>query len=204
MDSNEPNESEVPITAANVEAESQSRSGPKPSALVLGALAIAGVALLALAFSGGDGGGATDADAAGASNGLYEFAFTDEDGTEGSLADFQGEPLVVIFFASWCAPCRAELPDFEEVHIAAEDRVQFVGISHDIDESSWLSLIDETGLTFPTRFQPEQEIWEELNLFGMPSTAFISADGEVLYTFSGILDQETLIELIDEHLNVEV
>lgn len=197
MDTTEPNEPEL-----STESDTK-RSGPKPVALVVGALAIAGVALLALVFSGGANDG-TDDNLAAASNGLQDLVFSDENGTEGTLADFEGEPLVVNFFASWCAPCRAELPDFQEVHVAAEDRVQFVGISHDIDESSWLALIDETGLTFPTRFQPEQEIWESLNLFGMPATAFISADGEVLYTFSGILDQETLIELIDEHLNVEV
>lgn len=152
-----------------------------------------------------DDAGATDSDTAtGDSSGIGELVFLTDGGEESSLSEFYGQPLVVNFFASWCAPCRAELPDFEEVHVAAGDRVQIVGVSHDIDESSWKSLIDEVGVTFPTVFQPNQEIWESLDLFGMPSTVLITPDGEVVHVFQGPLNATLLTELIGEHLAVEV
>lgn len=146
----------------------------------------------------------TGAAASGDGSGIGELVFLTDGGEESSLSEFYGQPLVVNFFASWCAPCRAELPDFEEVHVAAGDRVQIVGVSHDIDESSWKSLIDEVGVTFPTVFQPNQEIWESLDLFGMPSTVLITPDGEVVHVFQGPLNASLLTELIGEHLAVEV
>ncbi|MDH3680241.1 MAG: TlpA family protein disulfide reductase [Acidimicrobiia bacterium] len=182
--------------------ESDVNGGPSLTTwLVIGGLAVVGVALLAVFFSGSD---STPTAAAEGDGGIAGLVFTNEDGTDGTLADYEGEPLVVNFFASWCAPCRAELPDFQQVHVESEGRVQFVGVNHDIDESSWLSFVDEVDLTYPTVFQPEQEIWETLNLFGMPATALVTPEGEVVFTFSGVLDQESLKEAIAEHLNVEV
>ncbi|MEM8924551.1 MAG: TlpA disulfide reductase family protein [Actinomycetota bacterium] len=167
--------------------------------LVSGALAfIAVVAILAVVF-GGD-----DDNVTASAAGLDGFEFITEDGEIATLADFRGSPMVVNFYASWCAPCRAELPHFVDVAGEAGDRVQFLGVSHDIDQSSWMALNDEFELNYPTVYQREQEIFEELDLLGMPATAFISADGEVLYTFTGVLNQETLKDLIAEHLGVEV
>ena len=181
--------------AEDISAEQPPASGRTQSLKWVAGLAVIGAVALLAVFSGG---GTAEADS------VTELVFINQDGSTGTLADFQGEPLVVNFFASWCAPCRAELPDLEAVHVAGGGEVQFVGVNHDIDQSSWLSLINEVGLTYPTVFQPEQEIWETLNLFGMPATVFMSADGEVVYTFSGVLNQEVLKELIAEHLAVEV
>lgn len=165
--------------------------------VTVGVAVTAAFLLVALVFSGG---GSSDPDPAG----IDQLTFITEDGSEATLADFTGEPLVVNFFASWCAPCRAELPDFQEVHLASEGRVRFLGISHDIDEASWRSIVEETGVTYPTVFQPEQEIFETLNLLGMPSTVLIAPDGEVVHKLSGIVNQEVLEQLIAEHLAVEV
>jgi len=175
---------------------------------VLVTVAVATVALLAFVFSRdsatADDGAISTGGPSAEAQGIHGLVFVATDGSDATLADFGGQPLVVNFFASWCAPCRAELPDFERVHEVARDDVQFIGVSHDIDESSWLALVDEVGVTYPTFYQPEQEIFEHLDLLGMPSTAFITADGEVAHTFSGLLDSERLSELIAEHLGVEV
>ena len=171
--------------------------------IVVAAL-VAAVALAAIFTSTSGGDSDRAADPSEAADELASLTFVNEDGSEGSLADFRGEPLVVNFFASWCAPCRAELPDLEAVHVASGDRLQFVGVNHDVDDTSWLSFVDETEITFPTVFQPNQELFAYLGLLGMPSTVLVDADGEVVHRFSGILDDVTLKELIAEHLDVEV
>ncbi len=136
-------------------------------------------------------------------DGLNQFqnlAFVTTDGTTSNLADYEGQPLVVNFFASWCAPCRAEMPHFESASIANGDDVKFLGVNHDLEDSSWKAFVAETEVTFETVFQPGTEIWNEIDAKGMPTTAFVSADGDLLHVYTGVLDEATLQSLIDEHL----
>ena len=172
---------------------------PAGAALLL-ALALAvgvGVVLVVAVGGGGDDDSVDESD-------VLALSFTSEQGEVTDLSAFAGRPLVVNFFASWCAPCRAELPDFEEVHLEGRGQVQFVGVSHDIDESAWLSFIGQIDLSFPTYYQPGQEIWESLDLIGLPATVFIDREGRVVETFGGPLDSEALRSMIAEHLDVEI
>ncbi|MEM9565874.1 MAG: TlpA disulfide reductase family protein [Actinomycetota bacterium] len=148
---------------------------------------------------------ASSADDAGPdSAGFRSHAFSGPDGTDATLGDFEGQPLVVNFFASWCPPCRAELPDLEAFHQAGDGQVQLIGISHDLARSSWLSLVTEAGLTFPTYHQPDQEIFTELDLFAMPTTIFVSAEGEIAHTHGGVLTERSLRDSVAEHLGVTI
>jgi peroxiredoxin len=181
----------------STDGEAGSPAGPRRRPLVVtaGLALLAGIALLAVLFVGDDASGSADP---------LALPFVYEDGTTGSLADFDGQPVVVNFFAAWCAPCRAEIPDIEAVHLAAGDTVRVIGVSHDLDETTWRSFVAETGLTYPTAFQPRQEIWAALGLVAMPATILITDDGEVVHTHLGRIDQAALRELIAEHLDVRV
>ncbi len=157
--------------------------------------AVLGAFLLLSVFSG-----TTDTTVSEQDQDFASLAFLTADGETATLADFEGEPLVVNFFASWCGPCRAELPDFERVHQANIGEVRFVGINHDFEEQTWRSFVQETEISFETVFQPQTEIWTALDAKGTPATAFISADGELMELWTGVLTEERLQELIDEHL----
>lgn len=194
MESTEPETSE----GQTDEQPNGDRQPMSPTTMALAAVGAVAVALLlVLVFTGGDG----DAEAAGEANGeLAALGFLTTDGSTSSLAAYRGDPLVVNFFASWCAPCRAELPDLERVHLARQDEIRFVGINHDLDEATWRSFVDETEITFETVFQPDTEIFTALDAKGMPTTVLLSADGEVLHLHTGLLTDDLLEELIDEHL----
>ncbi len=154
---------------------------------------VVAVALLSVAF-GGDGDDSAD------ELGFGEIVFTTEDGSTGMLDDHLGEGVVVNYFASWCAPCRAELPDFQAVHEQVGDDVTFLGVNTDINESTWRSFVAETAITYETVFDPSRELFLAMQAKGMPTTVFLSPDGEILDSHTGILSQERLLELIDLHL----
>lgn len=133
-----------------------------------------------------------------APEGLLGFPVTTADGSDAVLADFTGQPLVVNYFAAWCGPCRAELPTFEDVsNEVAPDGVRFLGISRDIDETTWKSFIAETDVSYPTVFEGSGEgSFEALGASGMPTTVFLRSDGTVADVFSGLLPESTLREKV--------
>ena len=133
-----------------------------------------------------------------------QLAFVTVDGSTATLADHRGEPLVVNFFASWCAPCRAELPAIEKINQQAAGRVQVLGINSDLDQSTWRSFVAQTDITYPTVFQSDQSIWTALDLSFMPSTVLINPDGTVAFKYTGLITEDKLRGLIDEHFAVEL
>ncbi len=144
--------------------------------------------------------GASSGDSSDGPTDLDEFTFQTVDGDTVTLADFEG-PMVVNYFAAWCAPCRAELPEFEQVSLETAGEVLFIGVSRDNVTDSWRSLIEETGVTYPTVFEGNvQGSFAFLEANSMPTTAFIAADGTVERIWSGALTDEKLRELIAEHL----
>ncbi len=201
MQTPEPTIDPIPEPAES-SASTGSGGGPSVATLIgAGAAALAAIGFLALLFFDGPGADAGD----GVSDtGLGQSAFLAEDGSTVTLVEFQGEPLIVNFFASWCGPCRAEMPDFEQVHMARQDEVVFLGISHDLDQGTWKALVEETGVTFETVFQPQQELYTALDAKGMPTTVFFSPTGEVVYQHTGLLTDDRLEELIDEHFGSDL
>lgn len=183
-----------PTTTDGTDApEPSSGSGWLPVALLLI------VAIGAVAWFSTQSGETADGDDELASQ-IAEIGFPLADGSTATLADYEGRPVVVNFFAAWCPPCRAEMPDFETVHQATKDEIAFVGISHDLNDADWLDLVDETGVTFDTGFQPEQELFIAIDGIGMPTTMFLDADGTIVHTHAGVVNTEILTDLIDTHL----
>jgi thiol-disulfide isomerase/thioredoxin len=122
------------------------------------------------------------------------------DGSASTLAEFQGQPIVLNFFASWCPPCVAELPEFEEISKEVGDAVQFVGINTDFQQDAWLRLVEVTGVTYPTFFQPSSALYVATESPSMPTTVFLDENGNVAFTHAGRLSKSGLRELIDTHL----
>ena len=163
---------------------------------VLGVVALLLVAIIggALAFSGGD----TVADTAGSDSDLPQTAFALFEGGEATFADFEGKPLIVNFWASWCPACVAELPDFQAVHTEFGDEVTFLGVANADRREGALALADEVGLTYTLADDPEGELFREFGLIAMPSTIFIDASGRVQAVFGGQLNEPLLIERLEQ------
>ena len=121
-----------------------------------------------------------------------------------SLAALQGRPVVVNFFASWCVPCRRELPAFQAVADRAGDRVAFLGIDHQDDRKGGLDLLADTGVRFPSGYDPEGKVARAYGLLGMPSTLFVSPDGVLLEAHTGEMSEAQLVRAVERHFGIAV
>lgn len=119
------------------------------------------------------------------------------DGGTAAFADYAGKPLVVNFWASWCPACVNELPEFQAVHEQVGDEVTFVGFANADRRADAVALADEVGLTYTLVDDPDGSLFRALELIAMPTTLFISADGEIEEVFAGQLTEAALSERVD-------
>lgn len=152
------------------------------------------VVLLAVvaAACGGGGSGTTDPSLL-----QTPFAMLD-DGATNRLTAYAGRPVLVNFFASWCAPCIAEMPDLEVVHQEYRDRVVFLGIDTQEKAEDGRRIIAKTGITYPVGLDPDGELFTTSGGLGMPTTVLIRPDGTVADRHSGALTADKLRTMIDK------
>jgi cytochrome c biogenesis protein CcmG, thiol:disulfide interchange protein DsbE len=156
--------------------------------------------ILALALAA-CGGASDPADGVGSGPPAPDRGFVTFDGVETSLAEFRGEPVVVNFWASWCAPCVAEMPDFEQVHRELDGDVRFLGLNTQDDRAAADALVERTGVTYDLALDPDGDLFRDFEVFAMPSTFFIDAQGTIAHRHSGLATRQQLRDLIDEHLD---
>lgn len=128
---------------------------------------------------------------------------TFEEGATLRLEDVTGGPVVVNFFASWCAPCVREMPEIESVKQAVGDQVTFVGIDVQDSLEDGEALIERTGITWRTARDPDGALVLAAGVQGMPTTLLLDEDGTVLLRRTGALDADELTELLAEHFGIE-
>ena len=161
------------------------------SALIIGTA-------VGLAFAAGDGPGESPVTVAGQAP--ETVGYVNYETPDKLLAGHAGRPLVINFFASWCAPCRAELPDLAAAHAIYGDRVDFVGVDYqEASEAAAAQLLYETGITYPIMEDPDGALLRELGTLPiMPTTIFVTADSVIVERHHGLLIAEQLSERIEE------
>lgn len=125
-----------------------------------------------------------------------DFTCYDDAGSAVALSDMRGKPVVVNFFASWCGPCKMEMPYFDECYAKYGDRVTFMMVnlcafSNDTKESG-KQMVESGGWTFPVYFDTDGEAATTYAIRAMPTTIFVSAEGELKGRHTGMMDRETL------------
>lgn len=133
--------------------------------------------------------------------GVYHLEFTTFDGEVTSFSSFAGLPLIVNFFASWCAPCVKEMPDFEKLHTSYGEQITILGLAVEGRRPA-RELVESTGVTYSVGLD-ESDLLIELGGFAMPTTVFVSKDGQILESHSGVLDYDGLVSRLSDLFDYE-
>lgn len=130
-----------------------------------------------------------------------DFTMTDASGEEVKLSDFFGKPVILNFWASWCGPCKSEMPHFEDAYQKYGEDINFVivnltdGARETVENAS--DFIEEQGYTFPLYFDTNTEGAMTYGTYSIPVTYFIGADGVPVAQANGALDAATLQKGLD-------
>jgi peroxiredoxin len=126
-----------------------------------------------------------------------DFSLLDTEGEQISLSDFRGQPILINFWATWCGPCRLEMPAIQERFEKFKDD-GFVVLAVDFDEplSDVRAYGDELGLTFTLLLDPGAEVQKLYRNRSYPSSFFVDADGVIQVQHIGVMTEGQ----IDENL----
>lgn len=119
-----------------------------------------------------------------------------------SIAQFQGKPLILNFWASWCAPCRKEMPALQEVAHRFQGKVTFVGVDTIDKRGTALAFLAKTGVTYASGYDPKGLVASSYGVYGLPNTFFVSPSGELLGRQVGALTTARLEELVQKVFGV--
>ena len=125
-----------------------------------------------------------------------DFTVYDAEGNPVKLSDFRGKPVVLNFWASWCPPCKAEMPDFQDEFEVQGKDVQFLIINMTDGERETVKTasdyIAQQGYTFPVFFDTKYAAANAYQVRSIPATYFIDAEGYVVAQFTGAMNAEQL------------
>jgi thiol-disulfide isomerase/thioredoxin len=133
-----------------------------------------------------------------------DFEVLDQEGNTVRLSDFQGKPIVLNFWASWCPPCIAEMPFFQNAYESLGDRVVFLMVNETDGNRETVekaeAFLEQEGLSLPVYFDTKLEAGYVYNVTGIPVTYFIDKEGVIRSFEKGSLTEKKLLENINDIL----
>ncbi len=156
-----------------------------------------------------EGSGAQDASGADALS-WREMSFRDQFGNEHRISDYEGKVVFLNFWGTWCPPCRAEMPDIQELYeeLEADDKseaavvaVAFPGFSGEGSADEVAAFLEKNGYTYPVLMDTEAVLAQEFEISAFPTTFMIKKEGDVYGYAVGGLDKASMYNIIEQTLN---
>ncbi|EHQ89156.1 TlpA family protein disulfide reductase [Desulfosporosinus youngiae] len=130
-----------------------------------------------------------------------DFTVLDAEGNAVKLSELFGKPIVLNFWASWCPPCKGEMPDFNKVYEEVGRDITFMMVDL-VDgqretKEKGAQYVKGQGFTFPVYFDTEQDAARKYGIGSIPTTIFIDKDGYIVTGAERAIDEKTLQKGID-------
>lgn len=138
-----------------------------------------------------------------------DFTLKDQFGNEHTLSDYKGKTVFLNFWATWCGPCRSEMPDIQKLYETYDTEgdnaviilgVAAPGLGQEKDEAGIKAFLDENGYTYPTLMDTTGDLFSEYGISSFPTTFMIDREGNVFGYVSGALNEDMMKNIIEQTL----
>lgn len=127
---------------------------------------------------------------------IGDFELTQLDGEKVRLSDFRETPVVINFWASWCEPCKKEMPVFEAVYSEQPEEFVILAVNPDEGRDTAEKFAGSLGLTFPILLDENQDMQKQLMVRGLPTTFFVDAEGVLRAQHVGELNRQLFLDYL--------
>ena len=137
----------------------------------------------------------------------YDFTVYDSEMNAVKLSEYFGKPIVINFWASWCGPCKSELPAFDAMYEKYGDEVVFMMINLTDGYNETVNGVKEfvlgSGYSFPVYYDTKYDAANTYGIYSIPETVFINTDGSIYHTQLGAMSEKVLENYIKQMIGEE-
>lgn len=127
-----------------------------------------------------------------------DFELETPEGESIRLSDLRGRVVALNFWATWCGPCRLEMPDLEERANTYADRLTVLGVNFDETAEEVVAFRDELEITFPLLLDPGAVVQRLYRVLGYPTTYFVDEEGIIRIQHIGLMSAEKMDKYLEE------
>jgi thiol-disulfide isomerase/thioredoxin len=125
------------------------------------------------------------------------FALEDEDGNRFTLAEFEGRPVFLNFWATWCTFCKEEMPDMQRIQNQYGDDLVVIGVNVGDSVEDGEGFVRRAGITYLRLYDRDQEVTDGYLVQAMPTSYFITADGVIVDANFGFMVYDQMVEKVE-------
>ena len=124
---------------------------------------------------------------------ISDFTLTDINGATHKISDYKGRPVLINAWATWCPPCRGEMPDLHAFYLKHQaEGFEMLAINSGESQAVVASFIKQMGFTFPALVDQNKVVLDGLGVNGLPTSILVGRDGTVKYIHIGGLTPDAI------------